>query len=138
MLSIGALDVFHHAKDFIQAHNMRHEVWGWISLLAFIGAMGAIGLTVFSVAGTLFPRARKSKPSLYFFGVAARYPTGEAYAAEVEKRNEAGIREQVSIQAWNLANIATDKYKHLRRAYGSALLFLIGWAAARIALSFAS
>src|SRR6266571_8824329 len=66
VLSIGALDVFHHAQDFIHAHNLHHATWGWLSLVAFIGSLGAIALTIVGVARTLFPKILPSKPSLYF------------------------------------------------------------------------
>src|SRR5438105_1835609 len=36
VLSIGALDFFHHASDFIRAYNLPHPVWGWISLILFV------------------------------------------------------------------------------------------------------
>jgi hypothetical protein len=138
VLSIGALDVLHKATDFLHAHNGRHEVWGWISLIGFIAAIGAMGLTLVGVARTLFPRVLQSKPSLYFFGVASQHPDGGSYGAAVESKDEAGLREQVAIQAWNLARIANDKYRHLRYAYLGALLFVIAWAVARVTLSLAS
>jgi hypothetical protein len=138
VLSIGALDVFRHSNDFIHAHNMHHAVWGWLSLVAFIAAIGGIALTIGGVANTLFPNIRESKPSLFFFGVAASYPTGDAYGSAVTEKREVDLIEQVSIQAWNLACIANDKYASLRRAYLGALLFLVTWGAARVALSLAS
>ena len=138
VLSIGALDLFHHSKDFIDAHNLHRPAWGWVSLVFFVIGMGAIGLTLNGVAHTLFPRIRASKPSLFFFGVVSRYPDGEAFAEAVKENREAGILENVAIQAWNLARIANDKYRHLRHAYAGALLFLVAWGVARIALSLAS
>jgi hypothetical protein len=138
VLSIGALDVFHHATDFIHAHNLHHAAWGWISLVAFLAALVGIMLTIAGVANTLFPNIRESKPSLFFFGVAATFPDGDAYGRAVTEKRETEIIEQVSIQAWNLANIANDKYASLRRAYMGALVFLLAWGVARIALSLAS
>ena len=138
VLSIGALDVLHKATDFIHAHNLRHETWGWIALVGFIAAIATMGLTVLGVARTLFPKIRASKPSVYFFGVAQSYPDGGSYAGAVESLNEAGLREQVAIQAWNLARIANDKYGHLRYSYLGALCFLISWGVARVALSLAA
>src|SRR5262249_31547533 len=61
VLSIGALDFFHHASDFIRAYNDPHPFWGWISLIFFVLGMCGIGLTIKGVAGTLFPRIRPSK-----------------------------------------------------------------------------
>ncbi len=138
VLSIGALDLLHKAKDFIHARNLHHGAWGWVSLVFFVVAIGALGLTVTGVARTLFPKIRPSKPSLYFFGVVARYPDGESYGEAVTVNREAGIIENVAIQAWNLARIADEKYRHLRHAYAGALLFLVAWAVARITLSLAS
>src|SRR5712691_8892200 len=56
VLSIGALDLFRHANDFIHAHRMPHHAWGWLSLACFLFASGAIGLCVFGVARALFPK----------------------------------------------------------------------------------
>lgn len=138
VLSIGALDLFRHADEFIHAGRLAHPVWGWLSLAAFVVATAAIAVTVGGIARTLFPRIRPSKPSDYFFGVAARYPNGDAYGASVSKKRELDLIEHVAIQAWNLARIADEKYRHLRYAYMGAVLFLGMWAAARIALSLAS
>jgi hypothetical protein len=137
VLSIGALDVFRHANDYIHAHNLHHAVWGWLSLVGFIAAIGAIALTIAGVANTLFPTIRPSKPSLFFFGVAASFPTGEAYGSAVTEKREVDLIDQVSTQAWNLACIANDKYASLRRAYLGALIFLVAWGASRVALSLA-
>jgi hypothetical protein len=138
VLSIGALDLFRHAGDFLRAYDLPHPVWGVISLIFFLLGMCGFALTVKGVASTLFPRIRPSKPSLFFFRVAASYPDGEAYAAAVTKNREAGIIENVAIQAWNLARIADDKYRHLRHAYAGALCLLIAWGVARMALSLAA
>ena len=138
VLSIVALDLFHHANDFIRAYDLPHPVWGWISLIFFVLGMCAFGLTIKGVASTLFPRIRASEPSLFFFRVAASYPDGEAYAEAVTKNRESGIIEDVAIHAWNLARIADDKYRHLRHAYAGALCLLFAWAIARVALSLAA
>ena len=138
VLSIGALDVFRHATDYIHAHNLHHATWGWISLAAFVAALGGIVLTIGGVANTLFPNIRESKPSLFFFGVASTFADGDAYGRAVTEKREVELIEQVSVQAWNLACIATDKYASLRRAYMGAVVFLLAWGIARIALSFAS
>src|SRR5438445_3905239 len=55
VLSIGALDVFRHANDFIHAHNLHHATWGWLSLAAFLAAVVGIAMTIAGVANTLFP-----------------------------------------------------------------------------------
>ena len=138
VLSIGALDVFHKARDYIDGHNLPHPTWGWISLVAFILSVLALAATVASVGRTLFPKLRPSKPSDYFFGVAAGYPDGDVYGETVKAKRETELLEHVAIQAWNLGCIASDKYAHLRRAYVSAFFFLVTWGVARIALSLAS
>jgi|SRR5579859_5798518 len=138
VLSIAALDLFHHANDFINAHDLPHPAWGWISLVSFALGVGGVLLTLKGVANTLFPRIRESKPSLFFFRVASSYPTADAYAEAVKKNRESGIIDQVAIQAWNLARIADDKYRHLRHAYAGALCLLFAWGVARIALSLAA
>src|SRR5207248_2875020 len=130
-------DVFRHADDFIHAHNLHHATWGWLSLAAFLAAVVGIAMTIAGVANTLFPNIRESKPSLFFFGVASSFPDGDAYARAVTEKREVELIEQVSIQAWNLACIASDKYASLRRAYLGAFVFLVAWGAARVALALA-
>jgi hypothetical protein len=138
VLSIGALDVFHKARDYIDAHDLAHPTWGWISLVAFIAAVIAMSQTVASVGRTLFPKHRPSKPSDYFFSVAGAYEDGESYAASARAKHEDDLIEHVAIQAWNLGRIAHDKFGHLRRAYGGAFFFLVTWGVARVTLSLAS
>src|SRR5919204_6026830 len=62
VLSIGALDLFRHANDFIHAHRLPHGPWGWLSLAWFIFAGAASGLCVIGIARALFPRIRESRP----------------------------------------------------------------------------
>jgi hypothetical protein len=138
VLSIGALDVFNKSRTFIEAHNDVHPGWGWASLVAFIGAIVAMAVTIGSVGRTLFPKHRPSKPSDYFFSVAGSYPDGESYAAAARGKHEDDLIEHVAIQAWNLGRIAHDKYGHLRRAYVGAFFFLVAWGLARVTLSLAS
>ena len=138
VLSIGALDVFHKARDYIDAHKLANATWGWISLVAFIAAVVAMAFTLAGVGRTLFPKLRESKPSDYFFGVAASYPDGDAYGAAAAGKHEVDLIEHVAIQAWNLGCIAHDKYGHLRKAYVAAFFFLITWGVARVTLSLAS
>ena len=138
VLSIGALDVFHKARDFIQAHNLPHPAWGWLALVAFALAIVAMGVTIASVGHTLFPKMRRSSPSENFFGVVARHPDGETYAAKVMGMTEAQLLNSLAIQCWNLAHISSDKYRALRHAYLGAFCFLVTWAVSRVALSLAS
>ena len=137
-LSIVALDLFRHSSDFVHAHNLHHAFWGWLSLVLFVFAAVATALCVVGVARALFPRVRTSRPSLSFFGVVARFQSAEAYERAVTEKREVDLIENVATQVWNLACIADDKYRSLRHAYLGAMLFLISWACARIALSLAS
>src|ERR671935_2326142 len=59
VLSIGALDVFNKAHDYIHAHNLPHAAWGWVSLVAFIAALAALSVTIVGVGRTLFPKIRR-------------------------------------------------------------------------------
>jgi pycsar effector protein len=138
VLSIGALDVFHNTKNFIHARHLAHPLWGWICLIAFVVSVLAMAMTVAGVGRTLFPKQVPSRPSDFFFGVAARYRTSEEYGEAVSQKVERDLIDHVSLQAWNLARIAATKYAHLRYAYLGAALFLVAWAIARASLSFAS
>jgi hypothetical protein len=138
VLSIGALDVFHNTRNFLHAHNLAHPVWGWTCLVAFVVAVISMAMTVAGVGRTLFPKQIPSRPSDFFFGVVARYKTSEEYGDAVAQKLERDLIDHVSLQAWNLARIATTKYAHLRYAYVGAFWFLLSWAVARATLSFAS
>src|SRR5919197_1525597 len=60
VLSIGALDLFRHSNDFIDAHRLPNAAWGWLSLGCFLLAAAAIGLCVAGVTRALFPKIRTS------------------------------------------------------------------------------
>jgi hypothetical protein len=138
VLSIGALDVFRNTRNFVNARDLGHPVWGWLSLFSFAVAVLAMGLTVAGVGRTLFPKNVPSRPSDFFFGVVARYPSSEEYDRAVTQKLERDLIDAVALQAWNLARIAQTKYAHLRLAYLGAFFFLVAWAVARTSLSFAS
>jgi hypothetical protein len=138
ILSIGALDVFHKAHDYIDAHNLRHPAWGWTALLAFAGSVVAMAITVAGVGRTLFPKIRESRPSDNFFGVVARYQNEQVFATKIRNMRETDLLESLATQCWNLARINDDKYRNLRRAYIGAFFFLVSWGVARFALSLAS
>ncbi len=139
VLSVGGLNLFHKADDFINARHLHHPAWGWLSLLAFIVAVAGILVSVAGIGRALFPKIHASKPSDYFFGVvAARYTDGDSYGEAIMAKLERELIEDVAIQAWNLANIAHIKYRHLRYAYLGAFLFLAGWGVSRITLSLAT
>jgi hypothetical protein len=138
VLSIGALDVFHNTKNFTHARHLAHPAWGWVSFVAFIVSVFSMALTVGGVGRTLFPKNVPSRPSDFFFGVVSRYDSSEKYGEAVSQKLERDLIDHVSLQAWNLARIATTKYAHLRYAYLGAFFFLLSWALARASLSFAS
>jgi hypothetical protein len=137
VLSIGALDVFRNTKNFIDAHNLAHPVWGWLSLVSFVVAVLAMAMTISGVGRTLFPKLLPSRPSVYFFGVVANYRSSDDYEEAVSSKLERDLIDEVALQAWNLARIAQNKYAHLRQAYLGAFFFLVAWAIARASLSFA-
>jgi hypothetical protein len=93
--------------------------------------------TVLQVGRTLFPRRRPGLGSLYFFGVVASFPSPREYGERVWFSRERELFDTMATQAWNLANIAAEKYRHLRLAYGAALVFALFWALARLGLSLA-
>lgn len=106
-----------------------------MATVGFWAAAGFAIVTITQVARTLFPRARASKPSLFYFGAAAAYRDADAYRAAVERSRERDLIETLSIQAWKIARIAADKYAQLCGAYLAVAVFLVVWAVARIALT---
>src|SRR5262249_11747561 len=94
-------------------------------------------LTVIQISRALFPRHRPGMGSLFFFGVVAGYPTAGDFEDKVWGASERELFRSMAVTVWNLAGIATEKYKHLRLAYACALLFAVFWAIARLGLSLA-
>jgi len=136
ILGIGILDLFRHVRNFLDARDAS-AAYGWLSTVACLVAIAAGLLTVLQVGRALFPRRRPGLRSLFFFGVAASYPTPQEYADAVWFSRERDLFRSMATQAWNLAGIAGDKYRHLRLAYASALVFAAFWALARLGLSLA-
>ena len=136
ILGIGILDLFRHVRDFLDARDLS-PFWGWVSCISCLIAVIAALATVLQVGRTLFPRRRPGLGSLYFFGVVASYPSPREYGDKVWFSRERELFDTMATQAWNLANIASEKYRHLRLAYGAALVFAAFWALARLGLSLA-
>jgi pycsar effector protein len=134
ILGIGILDLFRHVRDFLDARDASVG-WGWLSTIACLIAIGFGILTLLQVGRALVPRRRPGLGSLFFFGVAASYPSPKEYGEKVWFSRERELFDAMATQAWNLAGIAGEKYKHLRRAYVAALVFASFWAVARLGLS---
>jgi Family of unknown function (DUF5706) len=134
ILSIGLIDLLRNIRNFLDARDISPG-WGWLATVACLfGILFAIA-AVGQVGRTLVPRRRDGLRSLFFFGVARSYPTPTEYGEAVWRSTEREIFDSMAIAAWNLAGIAGEKFRHLRLAYSAALLFVIGWAFARLGLS---
>jgi hypothetical protein len=136
ILGIGILDLFRHVRDFFDARDLSAG-WGWLATVSSLVAIFFAILTVLQVARTLFPRRRPGLRSLFFFGVASSFPSPREYGDAVWFSRERELFQSMATQAWNLAGIAGEKYRHLRFAYAAALLFATFWAVARLGLSLA-
>jgi Family of unknown function (DUF5706) len=136
ILSIGILDLFRNLRHFLDARDLSAG-WGWLATVSCVIATIFALLTVVQVARTLFPRDRPGMGSLFFFGVVAQYPSSTEFEDKVWRSSERELVRSMAATAWNLAGIATEKYKHLRLAYACALLFAVFWALARLGFSLA-
>ena len=134
ILGIGILDLFRHVRDFLDARDVSAG-WGWLATIACLIAIIAALATVLQVGRALFPRSRPGLGSLFFFGVVASFPSPKEYGEKVWFTRERELFNTMAIQAWNLAGIAGEKYRHLRLAYTAALVFASFWAVARLGLS---
>jgi hypothetical protein len=134
ILGIGILDLFRHVRDFLDARDVSAG-WGWLATIACLIAIVAAIATVLQVGRALFPRSRPGLGSLFFFGVVASFPSPKEYGEKVWFSRERELFNTMAIQAWNLAGIAGEKYRHLRLAYTAALVFASFWAVARLGLS---
>jgi hypothetical protein len=136
ILGIGLLDLLRNLRNFLDARDLS-VAWGWLATVACILATVFAIATVVQVARSLFPRGRPGLGSLYFFGVAEKFRSPKEYGEAVWHAPERELFDSMATSAWNLAGIATDKYRHLRIAYATALLFAVCWAIARLGLSLA-
>lgn len=136
ILSIGILDLFRHLRDFLDARDLS-PAYGWTATIACIVATVFGMLTVVQIARTLFPRRRPGGGSLFFFGVVGAFPSPQKYEEAVWLASERELFRSMATTAWNLAGIASEKYRHLRLAYAFALLFAVFWAIARLGFSLA-
>jgi Pycsar effector protein len=136
ILSIGILDLFRNIRPFLDARDISPG-WGWLATVSAVIATVFGLLTVVQIARTLFPRRRPGGGSLYFFGVVGHFATPREYEDAVWGSSERELVRSMATTAWNLAGIASEKYKHLRIAYACALLFAVFWAVARLGFSLA-
>jgi hypothetical protein len=136
ILSIGILDLLRNLRQFLDARDVSAG-WGWLATVSAVIATVFAILTVIQISRALFPRHRPGMGSLFFFGVVAAYPTAGDFEDKVWRASERELFRSMATTVWNLAGIATEKYKHLRLAYACALLFAVFWAIARLGLSLA-
>ena len=136
ILSIGILDLFRNIRPFLDARDISPS-WGWLATVCAVVATLFAVLTVVQIARALFPRRRPGAGSLFFFGVVGQFPTPREYEDAVWGASERELVRSMATTAWNLAGIASEKYKHLRIAYWCALLFAVFWALARLGFSLA-
>ena len=97
-----------------------HRIW-----LAAVVALFVAGAACSS--GTGAPAQQPSKPGAQSSGA----PAASGGAAPA-------VANSMAVQAWHLASISQEKYRHLRLAYMSALSFVVFWGIARLSLSLAS
>lgn len=136
ILSIGLIDLLRNFGEFLDARDLSG--WGWVATIACIGGIIFAVIAIGNVGRALVPRRRPGLRSLFFFGVARGFKTPQEYGGAVWQSTERELFNSMAIAAWNLAGIAGDKFRHLRIAYTAAMLFVIGWAFARLGLSLAT
>ena len=136
ILSIGVLDLFKNLRNFLDARDLSAG-FGWTATVAALIATAFAIATVFQIARALFPRRRAGLGSLFFFGEIAAFKTPLEYEDAVWRSSERELVRSMATTVWNLSGIAGEKYKHLRIAYGCALLFATSWAIARLGNSLA-
>ena len=98
--------------------------------VAILGATGAVGQK--------FVALLADHPWFDIAALAAsERSAGKEYGDAVWFARERDLFSSMATQAWNLAGIAGEKYRHLRLAYTAALAFACFWALARLGLSLA-
>jgi hypothetical protein len=140
LLGLGLANLISRAKPLWDAHN-AHDFWDWVATGSFVAAVSCASLTVLFATFGLFPRMKPregAKPSLYYFGGISSFKTRGEYEAAVRGKTETELESEIARQAWEVSKIASSKHLWARRAYWIALLFLVSWVLARVALSFAS
>jgi hypothetical protein len=131
--ALGLADLLRNAGRLSTAHEVN-GVWADMATGSFWVALTLSVLVVTLVSAALFPRVTPQKDSVFFFGSASKYPSGSEYAAVVGRLSVQARFDQLADQAWELARVASAKYRRTRWAYWVALAFLGAWALARLAL----
>jgi hypothetical protein len=138
LLGLGLANIVSQASP-LWAHE-EGWVWGWLAAGGFVSACGFAVLTVAFASLGLFPRtkrkAKDSEPSLYFFAGIGSIKTPGEYERLVRNKSAQELESAIAHQAWEVSRIATKKHFWARWAYRAAILFLVAWTVARVALSF--
>jgi hypothetical protein len=141
-LGLGLSNLLKVSDQLWEAHH-EHNVGGWLATGGFVAAGVFAGLAVLFASVALFPQLRPGgkkrnlgAQSLFFFNHVAEFDSAQEYEQAVLKKSADELRSDVASQAWAVARVATNKHRRARKAYVFAVLFLVAWATARIALSF--
>lgn len=141
-LGLGMANLVKLADPLWKAHR-EHNVGGWLATGGFVAACAFAALVVLGASFALFPqlqpggRTGKGSPkSLLFFAHVAEFDDPAKYERAVLKKTPDELRSDIASQAWAVSRVASRKHRWAQRAYVCAVLFLVAWATARIALSF--
>jgi hypothetical protein len=136
VLGFGIVDLFNHASKLTHAHALPSG-WGDVATTAYWFAIVAAVAAVAQLSRALFPRHRAEQASLFYFGLAATFPTADEYARTLDAMSPDELERNLASQAWHLAGIAQEKFASTRRAYYALMLFFAFWGVARITLAIA-
>jgi len=141
-LGLGVSNLIKVADKLWEAHH-DHNVGGWLATGGFVAACAFAVLAVLFASIALFPQLRpggkKGKAgakSVFFFDHVAGFDSAADYERAVLKKSPNELRSDIASQTWAVARVAANKHRWARKAYVFAVLFLVAWATARIALSF--
>jgi Family of unknown function (DUF5706) len=141
-LGLGMADLIQVAGALWEARD-ENNVAGWLATGGFVMACLLAVLAVLLASVALFPQLRpgghaatQHPRSLFYFGQVGDFDTAADYEQAVLGKTSDELRSDLAGQAWAVARVAARKHRYARRAYVSAVLFLVSWAASRIGLSF--
>lgn len=134
LIALLLADALDHAGSLWRAYEIDHWLAD-LSTLSFWLALAAATLTVILVSMALFPRVVPTTSSEAFFGDISRHKSYKDFLAAVSRSR---AQDEMAKQVWEISRIATTKFSMLRKAYTSAVVFLVLYVISRLAYLAAS
>lgn len=135
LIGLGTADLIKNAKRLSEAFESTSSAWGDIATASFWLACTLVAVAVVLVSLSLFPRVKPARKSLAYFGDVASFGSSGAFSTALSKRSAKELQDETNSQVWQLARIASVKFRLLKWSYRFALGFLVALVVGRVCLA---